>query len=279
MKVRFLRQNASLLCASAILLVFVLFAVFPSWFCMYDSKQAFEPWQQPSAQHILGTNDLGYDVWSELVVATKYTLFPSLIAALLATVVGVVVGICAACNNKVVSAVFSWLIDVFLAIPKLPLMVVLAAFLPKSTLSTVMLIALLSWVTTARLIRYNTSDALSAPYVTQLTILGVGKWRIYTKHILPNLFGAILARLIVAICSAILTQSTLGFLGLTDLTQPTWGSMINFAYKRGGFLREAYAWLLSPALAIALVALALSLVGRFAEVRARRVTDCVAMDN
>lgn len=273
MKRAYLRQHLSLWIALAILTVFALFALFPRVFSMYDVKQLFEPWQKPSTQHLLGTNDMGYDVWSELVTATATTIAVALSSALLSTALGVAIGVVAGSKSKVVSTVFSGLIDVFLAVPKLPLMVVLAAFLPKNNVTTALLIAMLSWVTTARLIKVNTQEILSAPYITQLYVLGVDRSSIYLRHIVPNLSRVVLSRLIVATSSAVLTQSTLGFLGLTDLTQPTWGSMINFAYKRGGFLREAYGWLLSPAICIALLALAFSLIGRYIEARNKRVMD------
>lgn len=254
----------------ALIFVFMLAAAFPSVFTDHSPKEMFEPWQSPSPEHILGTNDMGYDVFAELVYATGRTLFTGIASAALALAIGTLLGLTAGCGGAIGSAANA-LIDIFAMIPKLPATIVIAAFAGSGLAETVAVIAAFGWVTTARAVRAKVMRIKERPFIEALKGAGYSPLRIAFRHVLPNLGEVVLTRFITTVASCIMTEATMSFIGLGSVTSPTWGTMINLAYKRGGFVMGAYGWLLAPGAAIMLLALAFWCLWYFAENRSRDV--------
>lgn len=253
----------------AIMLVFVMFALFPSWFTPYSPTDMFEPWQGCSNEHPLGTNDMGYDIFAELVYATDRTLSVGLASALAALLLGTLFGVLGGYCRGVAGALFDGIIDIFVMLPKLPVVIVLAAFLGGETLNVIFIIAFLSWSGTARAVRAKVKHLKTMPFVDTLRGLGFSHGRIIFGHILRNVREVAAAKYVSGVVSCIMMESTLSFLGLGDPSDATWGSMINLAYKRGGFMMEAYNWLLAPGVCIMLCALAFVFINMFIEKRAK----------
>lgn len=263
--------TAALAVGCVMLAVFLLAACAPSAFAPYSPTQTFDPWLPSSSEHVFGTDDTGADVFTSLVYATGRTLLTGVASAALALALGVLAGL-AAGYGGVVGAVANAVIDIFAMIPKLPATIVVAAFTGGGIAQTVTVIAVFGWVTTARAVRAKVAHLNGRPFVDALTAAGYPKAGIAFKHILPNTLEVILTRFVTTVAGCIMTEATLSFLGLGDISSPTWGTMINLAYRRGGFAMDAYGWLLAPGAAIMLLALAFWCVWYFAEHRSRDVS-------
>lgn len=267
----------ALVAGAAIMLTFILFSLAPSLFTSYSPKEMFTPWLRPCAEHVLGTNDMGYDIFTELVYATGRTLTVGLVSALVALAFGSLVGILAGYGG-ILGSFFNGLVNVFLMIPKLPVVIVLAAFAGGGQLQIILIIATFGWVGTARAVRAKVLSLKNAPFIDALKAAGYSPLRITFGHILPNVREVAVARYVVTVASSIMTEATLSFLGMGDVSSPTWGTMINFAYNRGGFLMEAYNWLLAPGVAIMLLVLSFYFINYFLEHRISRVSGGAYLD-
>jgi len=251
--------------------VFIAFSLFPAVFAPYDPKEMFEPWQGVSSAHLLGTNDMGYDIFSELVYATSTTLVVGIMAAFVSLVIGSLMGIMAGYLSGWKAEILDGIINVFLLIPMLPMAIVVAAYLGPGTYNIILIIAVLGWCATARAVRAKTKQLKQTPFVESLMILGIPKRQIMVKHIFPNLREIVLAKYIMAVGSFMLMESTLSFLGLGNPAQVTWGGMINFAYKCGGFSKGALNWYLPPGICIALCVLGFYCINYYFEKKASQV--------
>lgn len=255
-----------------ILLVFVAFALFPNAFTQYDLKQMSAPWQNPSSQHLLGTNDMGYDIFTEIIYASGSTLWIGLAAACISLFLGTSIGVLAGYLPGWLGEAGNGIIQIFLMIPMLPMAIVIAAFFGTSTSTIIWIIAILGWCGTARTVRVRTMQLKQTPFVEALIILGISKLRIMVFHILPNLYEVILSRYIMSVTRCIMLEATLSFLGLGNPTAVTWGRMMNLAYRQGGFTRGAYHWLVSPGVCIALIVMAFYFINYGLEAKNNQVS-------
>jgi peptide/nickel transport system permease protein len=155
--------------------------------------------------------------------------------------------------------------DWMLTIPFLPLAIVLATILPRGILNIISVIGIVSWPGTARIIRSQTLAVKSRPYLERARALGAGHLHQMSKHILPNVMPLVLANATLTIAGAILTESALAFLGLSDPLRVSWGSTLDSAFNNGAVSQEAWWYLLSPGIAIVLVVLAFTWIGHALE--------------
>lgn len=254
-----------------ILLIFLLWALFPEVFANHDIKQSFRPYQMPCRENWLGTNDLGYDIYSELIYAAATTLTVGMTAALISILIGSVIGLFAGFQTGALGSFLNGIINVFLLIPMLPLIVICSAFFGQSLRNIILIIALLGWCSTARAVRAKVRQLKESGFVESLIILGISKRRILFRHILPNVTEVISARYILSVASCMLTESSVSFMGLGDPTAVTWGGMINVAFKRGGFVRGMIHWYLPPGLCITFCSLAFFLLNQYFTSRNNKV--------
>ena len=248
-----------------ILFTFILFAIAREAIAPYDPKFSFDTFLGISGGHILGTNNLGYDVFSELVYATRTTLVVGLLSALISLVIGTVIGLIAGYANGIFSELLNGFINFFILIPMLPLAIVFGAYLNGGVYDVVLTISLLGWCGTARAVKAKTASVKNSPYIKLMRGLGYSKARILFRHVLPNVLDVALGRYITSVASCILLESTLSFLGVGSSVTVTWGVMINYAYKFGGLARGAYNWLLAPGVCIMLLELAFYFINQFVE--------------
>ena len=253
------KHRLPLMLGLMLLAVFLLAAAFPSLFTPYGTKEMFRPWLKPGGAHPLGTNSLGYDIFAELIGGTRQTLQIGLISSLLTMALGTVIGVAAA-GSGIIGKLMNSLINVFVLLPRLVTMIVLATFLGSSDTVLIILIAIFSWAGTARNIRAKVIHLNLQPFVENCRIQGYSRGHIVLHHLIPNLYDVLISRFLLGVNSCIMMESTLSFLGFGDLYHPTWGTMISLAYKRGAFLRQAYAYLLSPGVCIMLLSLSFYLI-------------------
>ena len=259
------KQHIPLLLGIVILSLFLTAALFPTAFTAHGQKEMFGPWLIPSAEHLLGTNALGYDIFTELVYGTRQTLLVGVSSSILTLLLGSGKGFLGGLSNGV--------INIFVLLPKLVTMIVLATFLGSSSRNLILLIAAFSWVGTARNVRAKVIHLNAQPFIESCRILGYSRTYIAVRHILPNLSDVLLSRFLLGVNSCIMMESTLSFLGFGDLYHPTWGTMINFAYKRGAFLRQAYGYLLSPGVCIMMLSLSFYLISLYFEHRQAAIQE------
>lgn len=255
-----------------LLSVFMLMAMRPQLFTAYGQKEMFEQWIPPSEKHILGTNSLGYDIFAELVYGAGETLFIGTVSSVLTLLLGTAIGILAA-RKGAAGGLFNGLINIFVLLPRLVSLIVLASFVGSSEWHLIALISAFSWVGIARNVRAKVVSLNEQPFIENCVIQGYSRSHIVMFHIIPNLYDVLISRFLLGVNSCIMMESTLSFLGFGDLYYPTWGTMINFAYKRGAFFRQAYAYLLAPGICIMLLSLSFYLISLFVEGRKDAISE------
>lgn len=218
-------------------------------------------WATPSEFPPLGTDNLGRSVWAQFVWGARVSLLVGLAATVIAIVIGSVVGILSGYYRGVASSALQRVTDWFLVIPFLPLAIVLAAILGPSVQNIILVIGITSWPGTARLVRAQVLTLKERPYVERSRALGASGRHLMSRHILPNVSPIILANLTLTVPIAILSETTLAFLGLGDPTRASWGRMLDEAFSAGALSREAWWWFMPPGLGIMAVVLAFTLIG------------------
>ncbi|CAL9349413.1 Vitamin B12 import ATP-binding protein BtuD [Streptomyces sp. enrichment culture] len=217
----------------------------------------------PGADHWLGTTQTGQDVLSQLAHATRGSLQIGLAVGIGATVLSALFGIIGAYLGGVVDESFSLFSNVMLVIPGLPLVIVIAGFVPREqrgwwTLAVVLVIT--GWAAAARVLRAQTLSLRGRDYVLAARVAGERRWRIVTVEILPNLLPLIASQFVFAVIAAILAEAGLAFLGLGAPNTHTLGSMLYFAQNGFALQYEAWWWFVPPGLVIALFGCGLSLI-------------------
>jgi peptide/nickel transport system permease protein len=222
-------------------------------------------WATPSEFAPLGTDNLGRSVWAQFVWGARISLLVGLAATVIAIVLGSVVGILAGYSGRVLAAVLMRVTEWFLVIPFLPLAIVLAAVLGPSVRNVVLVIGITSWPSTARLVRAQVLTLKERLYVERSRALGASSGYLMSRHILPNVSPLILANLTLTVPVAILSETTLSFLGLGDPTRASWGKMLDEAFSSGALSRGAWWYYLPPGLGIMAVVLSFVLIGQSLE--------------
>ncbi|GAA3162390.1 ABC transporter permease [Planomonospora alba] len=218
----------------------------------------------PSWDFPLGTDESGRSVLLMTLWGSRVSLLIGFLSALLSMVIGTVVGVAAGHFRGWTSAVLMRITDWFLVLPSLVLALVLAAILGGGTPTIVLAIGVTSWASTARLIRAQTLAVEARPYIERSRVLGAGHRHIMTRHVLPGVAPLVLANTTLTVASAIVTESTLAFLG-ADSGQVSWGGMLRASYDWGAVTSGAWWYVLPPGLCIVAVVLAFTSCGRALE--------------
>jgi len=250
------------------LLAFLVFvAVFGPWISPYDpTAQSGRPFEAPSGAHLLGTNDIGQDILSELIVGTRVSLLIGFTAAAGAIVIGTLVGLVAGYVGGRTDAALMRLVDVVLVLPFIPLMIVLAAYLGASAGNLIAAIALLIWARPARVVRSSAMGIRNLAYVEGARALGARNRYILFRHVLPGVLPISASQFILAASSSILIEASLSFLGLGDPVRKSWGTILYYAQIRGAFLNGSWPWwVVPPGLMITAAVLGFALTGRALE--------------
>lgn len=246
----------------AIVAALVFMAVAAPWIAPYDpTERVGRPFASPSAEHLLGTNDVGQDLLSELIYGSRVSLTVGVVAAVVALFLGTTVGILAGYYPKRLGALLMRTVDVVLILPFLPLLIILAAYLGRSLINTIIVIGVLIWAGPARVIRSQVLSLRSREYVLASRTMGApDRWAI-VRHVLPRTALLATGTFVRAVSTAILLEAALSFLGLGDPIQKSWGSILFWAQARGAFLTPAWKWwVLPPGLMIMAASLGFALI-------------------
>lgn len=259
---RQLLQNKKALIGVTILAIVILVAVFAPLLTDYQPTQRVgRPHQPPSADHLLGTTRLGYDVFTRLIYGARVSLAVGFGAGLLITVIGTVLGIIAGYKGGVVDEVITFFTNMILVIPNLPLLLVLAAFIGQATpLVIAIILGFTSWAWGVRVTRSETMSIRQRDFVKSAEMLGEPSWRIMAFEIFPNLISIIGINFIGSVIFAVISEATLEFLGLGDPNTVSWGIMLYNAQNSSALSVGAWWDLLTPCLALATLGLGLALI-------------------
>jgi peptide/nickel transport system permease protein len=264
------RRNREGLVGLVVLGGFLFMAVFASLIADADNLSPVNTienprWADPLEFAPLGTDNLGRPIWDQLVYGSQVSLLVGVVATLIAIVIGTAVGVTAGFFGGWVDAVLARLSEWFLVIPFLPLAIVLAAILGPSVKNIIFVIGITSWPTTARLIRAQVLTIKQRLYVERSRALGAAGPHVLGRHILPNVTPLVIANATLTVPIAILSETTLAFLGLSDPTRISWGSMLEDSFSAGALGLGAWWYYLPPGLCVIGVVLAFTLIGRALE--------------
>ncbi|AFD00577.1 ABC-type dipeptide/oligopeptide/nickel transport system, permease component [Methanocella conradii HZ254] len=254
------------------IIIIVLMAALAPFITFYGpseiSGKSLEP---PGPSHILGTDELGMDIWSQLCYGARMSLVIGLAVALIAGLGGGTLGILAGYVGGIWDALLLRAIDITLALPSFPLLIVIAAFLGPSIVNVILVLVLFSWAKPARIARSQTLAMKKQKYVVSARLYGAGPLYIIRRHLLPEVLPLIFVSIVNLSSYAIVAESGLAFLGLGDPTSKSWGMMLYYAthFRSIYFTPYWQWWLIPPLVALIFLLLCLAFIGRDLE----RVVD------
>lgn len=256
-----IRQNKLAALSAAIIAVIALAAIFAPLAAPYDpyAQTLTARLQAPGGAHILGTDELGRDVFSRIIYGARVSLLVGLVPTIISMAVGTVLGLCAGFYGGKVDFAIMRLADVMLAFPSLLLAMVITYTIGGGLVSIFIALILVNWAGTARIVRSQTLSLKEAEYVEAARSIGVKRWKIMFRHILPNCLPSLIVLFTLNIPSAILTESSLSFLG-AGLQPPSasWG----LAVVRGKKYLFSEPWLsIAPSVAIMIVVMVFNFLG------------------
>jgi peptide/nickel transport system permease protein len=241
---------------------FVLVAIFAPLLAPYDPTATdFARRADPSGAHWLGTTANGEDVLSQLIFGARVSVIVGLLAGGLTTVIAIVVGLGWGYLRNFAGDVIGFIVNLFLVVPGLPLMIVIAAYLQNGGLPVILLVIVITgWAWGARVLRAQTQSLRSRDFITAAQFSGDRAFRIIFREILPNMTSLIVSNFISAAVAAVIAQSGLSFLGLGDSRTVSWGTMLYWAQNSAVVLTGQWLLILLPGLCIALLAVSLLLI-------------------
>jgi len=247
----------------AILIVFLFIAAFSPWLAPFDPTEirAGPLMGRPSGVHIFGTDQLGRDIFSRVLYGTRLSLLVGLSAAAIAVVVGTLVGLVSGYYGKAYGEALMRFTDLFLVMPFLPLVMVLATLLGRSLFIIMVVIGITSWPWMARVIRSEVLSLKQRAFVERARAIGCSNAHIIRKHILPNTLPLVTANAILIIPVAIMAEASLAFIGLGDPLTISWGSILESAFTNNAMTLGLWHWFIPPGLGIVFLSLGFALVG------------------
>jgi peptide/nickel transport system permease protein len=250
------------LAGGALLAVFTFVAVFAPILAPYDPHAlAFDPILGPSPAHLLGTTGNGQDIFSQLLWSTRESLLLAVIAGVVATAVSVLIGVTAAYLGGMWDHLLDLFTDVFLVIPTLPLMIIIAAYARNHGVGVLIgVIVVTGWSYGARQLRSQALALRNREFLEAARVRGERVSYIIVFEVLPNMTSLIVAIFLGAALYAVLAAAGLQFIGLGDSNDLSWGTMLYWAQQNGALNAGAPLWVLAPGLCIALLGAAFALI-------------------
>ncbi len=215
----------------------------------------------PSAKHPFGTTDQTYDVFAQVVWGARQSLAVGALAALISTAIATTLGLLAAYRGGWIDDVVNLVTNVFLVIPTLPLLIVIAAYLPnRGPEMMVMIVGLTTWAVEARVLRGQALTLRNRDFVLAAKVAGESTWRIVWGEIMPNMVSRIAAAFVFVFYISVLFEAGLEFLGLGDVNRATWGTTMYWAQNNSAVLQGEWWHFVFPGLALAITVAALVLI-------------------
>lgn len=255
------RANRSALFGLLVLMVIVAAALFAPWLANQDiyAQNLAQRLQPPGADHWLGTDELGRDIFSRLLYGARITLYIAALTAIVITPLGLLIGTAAGYLGGWVDTVLMRLVDIFLAFPSLILALAFVAALGPGIENAIIAISLSAWPPIARLARAETLAIRRMDFIAAVRLQGASAWHIIVRHVVPMCLPSVVVRVTLNMAAIILTAAGLGFLGLgAQAPSPEWGAML----ASGREFMLTNGWIAAiPGLAILFTSLAFNLLG------------------
>jgi peptide/nickel transport system permease protein len=259
---RTLRHQKGAMIGVTILVIVTLTAILAPWIAPYPlHEQVGHPFGPPSWSHPLGLDGGGYDMVTLLMWGTRVSLVVGFAATVVSMAIGGTVGLTAGYFGGGTDTVLMRITDYFLVIPDVPLMIVVAAIWGPSLFHIIIVIGILLWTGTARVIRAQVKSVRERVYVKRARALGAGHSRIVVRHVLPQVAPLLIANTVLTVAVAIFDETALSFLGLGDPSTTSLGKVIEMAFGRAAISTGAWWAIVPPGVLVALIILACSLVG------------------
>jgi len=240
--------------------ILIFIAVFDGFIAPYTLDDRFGTFLHPSNAHLLGTNDIGQDIFSELLYSSRASLAVGFLSAFISISIGVLVGVTAGYYRGKVENALLAMTDAVIIIPGLPLMILMVAYFEPSIITTAIAISILGWCGMARVLHPKVMNLKEQPFVLSAKALGKSNLYILFKHILPNTRNVISAKLALAVGGGMLAEASLSFMGLGDPLNPSWGAMINDAFRYGAIPYDLWWWYMAPGFMIMISIVAFMLI-------------------
>jgi peptide/nickel transport system permease protein len=254
---RFLRavlHNRKAVAGAVILFVMAFVAAFPGLVAPHDPQASIYAQNAgPSSAHLLGTTQLGQDVFSQLIWSTRLTLIVTLIVSAIATVMSMLVGVTAAYVGGVTDRVLTVVTDVFLILPVLPLLILLASYLPPGVTSLIVVLCITSWAFQARQLRSQGLTVRSRDFLLAARARGERSVYIILVEIVPTMTSLLVASFLSLSVYVVGFAATLQFLGLGNSSELMWGTMLYNAQQASALEAGNAWWALAPGAAVALL--------------------------
>jgi len=266
----FIHNKAGML-GLTIVSIFVIMAIFAPFIAPYNPYKRVDDFLlPPSSEHLLGTNDIGQDIFSELIYGARVSLLVGLLASICVVSVGTVIGLISGYYGGMVDEILMRVCDIVLVLPTLPLMILLASLLGTGKFYVLILaITLTSWPGLARLVRSMTLSLKERAFVEAARAIGATDPHIMVNHILPNVLPLVISSAVYQAAGAMMAEASLSFLGLGDPSHKSWGMMLHYAQTTGGWWankgKPCWWWIIPPGLCIATFVTGLMLVGQALE--------------
>jgi peptide/nickel transport system permease protein len=245
-----------------ILALLVLLAIFAPLIAPYEpDDMSFSISEGPSSQHLLGTTALGYDVLSQAIWGSRISLLVGVACGGIITIISVIMGLLSGYLEGAVGQVLTMITNIFLVIPSLPLMIIIAAMLRiQSILPVILVISFTGWPWGARVLRSQVLTLKTRDFVKAAKVTGEGTFRIAFSEIMPNMLGLIVANFFGSALHGVLSEAGLEFLGLGNVSLVSWGTMLYWAQNNQALIHGQWLWVLTPGLLIASIGTAFGLL-------------------
>lgn len=254
-----------------IVVFYILLAVFSPYIAPYDpfTSQRFENGElallsPPSGQFILGTNNRGYDLFSQLILGSRTSVFVGFVAAIIMVMVGANLGLIAGYYGGRVDNLIMRFTDLVFGLPFLPFVIVYISIMGQNTLNVVIGISAILWRATARVTRSKVLQIREEQFIDELKSMGVSNLRIIYRHIMPNVLPIIILYGAIGLGSAVIIEANLSFLGLGPTQTASWGRTLFKAFQTG-VIADAWWWSFPPGIAISSFVLGVFMFGRSLE--------------
>lgn len=259
------RRKPMAILGMIMLFTVVFMAVFAPLLAPYDPDERVMAQPEdilapPDAEHLLGRDDAGKDVFSQLIYGARVSLLVGFVSSFVSMFIGTAVGLIAGYYGGKISNALMRFVDFLMVIPDLPLMLVIITLWGRGLWKIIAVISLLYWTYTARLVRSQVLTVKERTFVLRAKALGASNFRTIMIHVFPQVLPIIVAQSVLDISASIIAESTLSFLGLGDPLLVSWGMMLNFAFSRA-ISRMAWWFLLPPGFAIVWVSLSVIMIG------------------
>ncbi len=261
------RQLPLALIGAAILTVFLVVAIFSPLLAPHDPfVRVGRPFLPPGGGHLFGTNDIGQDIFSELIYGSRLSLGLAVLAALVSTGIGTLLGLAAGFLGRPAERIIMRCADFILVLPFLPFAILLAAMLGQGFIQLVLVISVISWPVTARIVRAQVLKIKGKGYILNLQAIGAGPWYLLRRHIFREVLPLVAYQAMLSASNAVLIEASLSFLGLGNPLMKSWGSILHYAQARNAMLTGTWLWwVIPPGLCIALLSAGFLLTGLYLE--------------